>query len=540
MDHVLRQAKAARRRLTSERFFKFLPWTCLVALLVAAVGIALPKLVSIQADPTIWVSSWLGSCLAVALITTICLTFIGRPSATDAASEIDRRFSLRERLSSAMSMPEQDKQSDLGIALSADAQRKAETLEVGEHFTFGLNRRLLLPVVPALLAAALCYLPNREPEQPDPSGLAKLDIKQVKNSTESLLKKVQKQRAKAEKEGLTAAVDMFKKLEGELAKLRKDTKMDTKQALAKLNDIKDQIADRKKELGDSNQLRKNLQNLTKLQPGPVDDLADAMKDGDFTKAEEALEKLMDKMENGEMSKSDMQKMQKQLDQLQKALSDAAQKHEAAKDSLEDQIEQAKAAGDQQKAAELQRKLEKMQASDSSMAQMEQMAEMLAQASEAMQQGDMQSASEAMQEMAQQMSEMNASDAQLQDLDDLMQELSQSKSDMMQGMGEGMGMGQGEGDGEGDGQGEGSGSGDRPEEEDDVDFYDSRQRDKMRMGETVMGGKVGGANKKGATQYEVQAAVLSSMAEDPEPLNDVPLPRAQRDHTRSYFDSVREK
>ncbi len=538
MDYVVRQAKAARRRLTAERFFRFLPWTMLAALLVAAVGILLPKVVHIDASPNVWLAVWLGSTTGVALITAICMTFIGRPSLGDAAAEVDRRFALRERLSSAMAMPDEDKQTSLGQALAADAQRKAETIDVRDQFSFGIGRSILLPVLPAVLAAALCYLPNKEADVPEESKLAQLDMKQVKNSTEKLLTKIKKQREKAEKEGLNAAVDMFKKLEGELAKMRKDAKMDTKQALAKLNDIKDQIADRKKEIGDSEQLRKNLKNLTKLEAGPVDDLADAMKDGDFSKAEDALEKLLDKMQSGEMSESDMKQMQKQLDQLQKAMSDASEKHEAAKDALREQIEQAKAAGDQQKAAQLERKLEKMQAADASMAQMQQMADMLAQASQSMQEGDMQSASEAFEQMAQQMAEMNESDAQLQDLDELMQELADSKSDMMQGMGQGM-MGQGQGEGEGDGLGEGAGRGDRPEEEDDVDFYDSRQRDKMRLGETVMGGKVGGANKKGATQYEVQQAVLSSMSEEPEALNDVPLPRTQRDHTRSYFDSIRE-
>ena len=92
---------------------------------------------------------------------------------------------------------------------------------------------------------------------------------------------------------------------------------------------------------------------------------------------------------------------------------------------------------------------------------------------------------------------------------------------------------------GRGMGEGQGSGERPEEEEDVDFFDSRVREKMKQGETVYGGKVGGDNRKGTTQVEIQDAVLASLAEEPEPLDDTPLPKLQRDHTRDYFNSLRE-
>lgn len=537
MDHIRRQSKVARRRLTCQRFLGYLPWTLLVAGLVTAVGLGLPKIVHLEVEPNIWMACWVGVSVLVALIVTVCLALIGRPTLPDAAAEIDRRFGMRERLSSALVLNETDKKSELGVALVADAQRRAKTVDVSDQFRWGFHRKLLVPLIPAVLVGLLCMLPDKELKE-DVAKANSMSLTQVKNSTETLMQKIQAKRKAAEKQGLTAAVDMFKKLEGELAELRKNTKMDTKQAFAKLNDIKDQLDERRKELGDSDTLRKNLQNLKKLEPGPADELADAMKEGDFSKAEKALEELLEKMQAGEMTKSDMQKMQKQLEQLQNAMSEAAQAHEAGKESLKDQIKQAEQAGDTQKAAQLQRKLEQMQASDSSMAQMQELANMLSEASQSMQEGDMQSASEAFEKMAEQLSQMNASDEQLQELDELMDSLAESKADMMGDM-QGMGQMPGQIPGNGDGQGEGQGSGERPEEEDDVDFYDAREREKMRMGETVYGGKVGGANKKGTTQFEVQEAVLTSMSEEPEPLDDTPLSKARRDHTRDYFNAVRE-
>ena len=93
--------------------------------------------------------------------------------------------------------------------------------------------------------------------------------------------------------------------------------------------------------------------------------------------------------------------------------------------------------------------------------------------------------------------------------------------------------------QGNGLGEGRGSGERPEADDEVDFFDSQVRDKMRKGEIVDGGKIGGANKKGITKSEVQEAVLTSFSEEPEPLDETPLPKTQREHAASYFHAIRE-
>ncbi len=544
MDPIRKQAKIARRRLTTERFLAYLPWTMSIGLLVALAGLALPKLMHLPVDSAVWFASWLGGTAAVALITNVCLTVVGRASLADSAIEIDRRFALKERLSSALVLSAEDRETELGQALADDANRRAEKLDVRDKFSWGFHRKLLLPLIPALLAAMLWYVPN----QAAPESIAKAEdtsLTQVKNSTKTLMQQIKKKREMAEKEGLTAAeVDWFKKLESKLDKLQKDTKLDTKQTLAKLNDIKDQLDERRKELGNADALRKNLQNLEKFEAGPAEKLADALKQGDFQKAEESLEELMKNMQNGQMSKADMQKLQKQLEKLEQAMAQAAQAHEQAKQSLQQQMAQAEAAGDLQKAAQLQRKLEQMQGMDANVAQMQQMADMLAKAQQSMKEGDMQSAQEAMEQMASQLQQMNQSDSQLQDLDELMDSLAQSKSQMMCEKCNGAGcsscmMGGMPGEIPGQGLGEGRGQGDRPEEETDTDFFDSRVRDQMKRGETVYGGKVGGENRKGTTLVEVQNAVLTSLSEEPEPLDDTPLPKTQRDHTRDYFNAIRD-
>ena len=546
MDQIRKQSRVARRRLTSERFFAYLPWTLSLALLLAVIAIGLPKLMYLPIDSVIWFASWAGGCALLAFVVNAVLTLVGRPTLADAAVEIDRRFGLRERLSSVLVMSKEDTETELGQALTADAQQRAEKLDVRDKFQWGLNRKLMLPLIPALIGVALWYAPNREAPEEVASNDSKVSLQQIKNSTKPLLAQIKKKREQAEKDGLSELeVDFFKKLEGELAKIQKDTKLDTKQSLAKLNDIKEQLEERRNEMGSAENLKRNLQNLEKFEAGPAEKLAEALKQGDFEKAEESLEQMMKKMEAGEMSGADMEKLQKQMEKIEQAMAEAAQAHEQSKQALKEQIKQAEAAGDMQKAAQLQRKLEQAQAQDAQMAQMQKMADALSKAQQSMKEGDMQAAKDELGKMASQLQQMNQQDSELKDLDELMDSLSQSKSQMtcskcngdgcskcMSSMGK---MGQMPGKG----NGEGRGSGERDEEEDDVDTFDSRIREKMKAGETVYGGKVGGENRKGTTQVEVQDAVLTSLAEEPEALDDTPLPKAQRDHTRDYFNAVRE-
>ncbi|MGN6544536.1 MAG: hypothetical protein ACTHK7_05775, partial [Aureliella sp.] len=428
----------------------------------------------------------------------------------------------------------------------ADAEKRAAQLDVRDKFRWGAHRGLLLPVLPALAALALWYAPL-QPAADAQAASSQAKVNQIANSTKPLIEQLKKKRLEAEKRGLNEAADMFRKLEGELAKLQKDTKLDTKQSLAKLNDIKQQLDKRREELGSAEALKKNLQGLEKFEQGPADELAEALKKGDFEKAQESAKELLEKLKSKEgLSEQDMQKLEKQLDQLEKALSEAAQAHEQAKQALQQQMKQAEAAGDLQKAAQLERKLSELQAKDSQMQQLQELADSLSQCKECMGKGDKQGAEDALQKMASQLQQMNKEDGELQDLDQLMDSLSQSKSQMTcpncngQGCNKCMGGGMNQmSDMAGQGMGEGRGQGERPEEETDTDLFDSRVREQMKQGETVYGGKIGGENRKGTSKAEVQAAVLTSLTEEPEPLDNQPLPKSQREHTREYFNALRD-
>jgi hypothetical protein len=533
MDHINRKSSMARRRLFVGRFLSYIPYTFGTFLSVAALGVMIPKLITLNVEPNIWYGSWVIAAGVLALLITSVMTWIGRPTQIDAATEIDRRFGLRERLSSSMMLSPEDRETNLGQALASDANRKAEVLDVPSKFDWGFRRQLLIPVLPLLLSALYFYIPDRGLDVAKTKDT--LTTNQVKNSTQPLLEQIKKKREQAEKENLKDAVEMFKKLEGELEKMQGENKLDSKQALAKLNDIKEQLNERRKELGNADSLKKNLKNMEQFEKGPADKLADALKKGDFEKAEEALEELMENIKSGKMDPADLQKLQKQMEQLSQSLKQAVEAHEQAKQNLMEQLKQAQQNGDNQKAGELQRKLDQMQAMDSSMAQMQQMAEMMSKCENCMKNGDQEGLQEAMSQMASQMQEMNMNDSQLQDLDQLMDELSECKNGMCNKPGMGSMMSQNPGQGMGEGQGDGE----RPEEENDVDYYDTKVRHQMKQGETIFAGKIGGENRKGVSRVEVIEKLAEEMASEPEALDDTPAPKTQKDHTRSYFNSLRD-
>lgn len=534
MDPIWKKASLARRRMISARFFAFFPYSVGALLLLAAIGVMLPKMVALPVDGSVWYTSWLVAALVIGLLVSLVRTWIGRPSLADAAEEVDRRFQLRERLSSAVTLQQVDRDTDFGQALVADAQRKAETLDIPSQFGWGLHRGLILPLIPAVASLLFFVIEDRPFQAIVDDSASLLSATQVKSSTQPLLDQVRQRREQAEKEDLKDAAEMYRKLQSDLEKMQKQSGIDPKEALAKLSDIKQQLDQRRQELGSSETLKKNLKNLEKLDSGPADKLSEALKKGDLEKAEQALERLLNEIKDGKLDDQQMQQLGKQMEQMEQALRQAGQAHEQAKQNLEQQIRQAERNGDMGRAGELQRKLEQMQAADSSMAQMQQMADMLSQCKSCLGQGDEQGLREALSQMASQLSQMTTEDRQLQDIDQLMDSLSQCKSGMCEGA-----VGSRLQQSLGSGLGAGVGQGDRPEDDDDVDFFESQVRAQMTLGQTTFGGKIGGENRKGVSRVEVQQEINSELSSEPEPLDETPLPRTQRDHTRDYFNQLRE-
>jgi hypothetical protein len=283
-------------------------------------------------------------------------------------------------------------------------------------------------------------------------------------------------------------------------------------------------------------------------------MAEALKEGDFGKAEEEMKKLVEDLKSGKLSQEDQQKLAKQLAQVQEKLQQAMQDKQEARERLQQQIEQKLAEGKVGEAAKLQQQLDQLsQGAEQQDAMMQQLADKLAQASQSLQNGgDPKQAAEQLDKLANELSKMQDQLQQLDNLQEVLDQLADAKDAMNCEACQGAGCAQCQsraGDGDklgnksGDGQNNnarnrGRGQGLRDEEETDKSFYDTRVATDPKAGQSVRIGDASGPNKAGKSLESIKEEVRASLAKDPDALEDVTLPRDQRENARQYFERLR--
>jgi hypothetical protein len=474
-----------------------------------------------------------------------------RQSAIEAAIEIDRRFGLKERVSSSLALSAAERESEAGQALVSDAIGRIDKLDVSERFVVRPDRWSLLPLVPAAIAFALAlFVGDKGAESIVAAKTANEQSQQVKKSTQTLEKKLEERRRDARKQGLEDAADLFKKLEQGTKDLAEKNDLDRKQALVKLNDLAKEMEKRRDKLADDEKLKQQFKQLKDLQQGPADKVSKALKNGDFKDAAKEVEKLKQQLANNELGEKEKQDLAKQIDQMRQALEKQAEAREQAKQELQKQIEQARQAGRTDDAQKAQQQLDKLNQECEKCSKMSDLAKQLGQAAQGLKQGDAKGAQAAMDKMSEQLKEMQQSSEEMAMLDQALDELAEAKNSMdckncngqgcAQCQGHGQGQGQAKKQGKpGNGLGKGRGQGDRPEHENKTSFYDSNVRQNVGKGGAVVTDKVDGPNRKGEVREEIKSSFEASKHEAADPLTGQRLPREYREHAKTYFDAIRE-
>jgi hypothetical protein len=549
MNQIQKRVQSARRRLVLGIFGRALAVTVFVGLLIATIACSVPAFRVVAIDYSTWTTSWIAGTLASAVAVAALYAWYRAPSQSDTALEVDRRFGLRERLASAMSMPEQSRDSAFGIALTQDADRRAGQIDIADRFALKPTRVAWLPVaiVPLLAIVLLLVKPATTTEAGSEIKVDPIEVQQVKTVAKQLQKRLAQQKRKAEAEGLTEAKEMLEKIEADLDKLANRQDLDRKEAMIALNDLKKQLEERREKLGDSEQMRKMMSQMKGMESGPGDKVVKSIQQGEFGKAEDMVRELAKKMKDGELGDKEKEQLKKQVEQMAKAMEKAKEEHEKKKEELQKQIDKAKQEGRGKDADQLQQELEKEQQKDQQMQQMQQMAQAMQQAAEAMKNGDSSKASEAMEQMADELGDLQQEMDELEELESAMDDMSQSKQQMRckecsgkgcQGCQGSQGDGMGEGQGQGQGLGRGNGSGDRPESDVETGTYDTQVRGVVKKGKAVIAGHADGPNRKGVTQELLQSSVDKALSQESDPAENQVLPRTEREHAQQYFDELR--
>lgn len=543
MEELRSQVRRAQRRLVFQQYMTTAVWWLFAALLIAVLGVAATKIWVLPVDGNVWMWAWFGGAAGVGLVGAAIWTFIIRRGDMDAAIEIDRRFGFKERVSSTLSLAPSDQESEIGQALVDDAVRRVARVDIRERFPMQVNWKMLLPFVPAVAVFAIAlFVPDAIQKEAEASANTKAELETAKERQKNLRKRLLKQKEQLEQKGLKDAESIFKQIEESLGDVDKNKDgVSKKKALVELKDLQKKLADRRDMANSASELKKQLKRLANSQSkGPADELAKAMKMGDFKAAKQALNDLKNKIANGKLTKEQKDKLMKQMQQMQKNMQQLAQQQQAAKDQLEKKIQQMKQQGDMAAVEQLQQQLDKLAQQDQMMNQMAKMAQQMQQAADAMKQGDQQQAAQQMAQMMQDFQQLQDQLDDLESLDELMDELADIRDSMScenckgAGCQQCQGMGSGNMAGNGNGLGQGAGFGERPEEETDTGTYLSKVGAKPKAGEAVLKGFTSGPNLPGVSREEVKAAIKQNIAAGSDPLTDQRLPRDQRDHAIEYF------
>ncbi len=559
MDVLQLQVRRARRRLVLEQFISIATWSLFVTLLVAVVGVAIPKIWVLAIDSQTWMWSWVGGSIGAGVLTAMIWTFCVRRSALEAAIEIDRRFGLKERVSSTLALGPEERDTEIGKALVTDTARRVERIDVKDKFRLSPSWRNALPLLPAAIVALLAILPNAVMKKTEAS--TEVTEQQNKKLNKTVVKMqqmlAQQQTEKKDADDNLKDGEFKQELAKKLNELANKENAERKDVFVKLNDLAQEIEKKKKEFGGAEDLKKELAKLKEIEKGPADKFAEALKDGDLGKAQEELKKLVEAAKKGELKEEDKKALAKQLEKIKEQVEQKKQQRDQVKKELEEEVKKKMAAGDQEGAEKAQQKLDEMKQKEAQAQQkMEQMAQKLGECAKCMKEGGQQgneNAAKKMDQLAKDLKDLEKELKEVENLDEMLDQLADAK-EAMQGDGEDGKKGQPQ-DGEGDGEdgkdgkegkepgkgktGKGRGEGERDEEENKTGFYDSRVADEARKdGKSVKIGDARGKNVKGKTSIELRQEVSSNLGKDPDAQEETALPREQREHSKQYFEKFR--
>lgn len=380
--------RTARSRLVRQSFVNRLGISWAAALsLVVAWFVAQPMLFDHPPESLRWIV--LGSALALGLIIAVVRTRLSSPTNERVALEIDNRFQLRERITTAVALPSELRNSSAGQALFNDAEHKLSRLNVSEKFPLEPRRHLLsIPVLALVLGAIVLWW------NPIAMGLTTSDgddaAQKTQDQTVAAQTPIKKKQPLPPKANADAPPERpnkgkgLKDLEEELAKAHdkfakdpyEDSPEKQREKAAELAMLEnktqkfvEQKVDKLQELQEQFQKLDDLNKDKDFEDGPAKDFNDALSKGDLKKAKEEVDELKKKAKDKKLDEKDQEKLERQLDKIKKELErldrdkkkeneEQKKEREEKKKELEKEIDKAKQ--ENKDASQLEREREKIE------------------------------------------------------------------------------------------------------------------------------------------------------------------------------------
>ncbi len=538
-----------RRRLRGQRFLASLVWSLAGALALATVVLAVERLGGVAIPGPAWWPFAAGLALAVAVSVVLAIT--RGPNPTDAAVALDRAFGLNERLSTAITLPEELRETPAGQALIADAIRHVNDLDVASRFGLTLPKRAWIPLIPLAIAGMVLIGPEwskrvAAARSPDVAA-AETEKKAVTKQGTALARKAAERRQGMDKEKFAEAERLLAQVEKAANDLAKAPPAKKDQAMVELNKLTDALKDRQKQLGSPEQVNRQLQQLKQMaNDGPGDQFAKDLAKGDFAKAAEELKQIREKLASGKMTEKEKEALKRQVADMAKQLEKLANL-----DKRKEQLAEAKKNGGLSQ-EQFDKEMAKLNEQAKGLENLKKMAAQLDQAQKAMAAGDTKKAAEALGMSEQKLSRMAKDLQEMQSLEGALADLQDAKSGMSGEGGEDGGnqfgdgfnqLGQGSRMTKGEGRGgPGRGDGPRAEAPDNVANYNTRTKNQYGKGSVMIEGTAPPtAQTKGTSQITIQGEVeAASAATSSDALTNQKIPKSVEKHIRGYFDQINKR
>lgn len=533
----------AWRRMRFQRFLAALVW-CWGATLLIVAGVILYEKITEKYLPG---PAWLPFAVAagVGLLAAALIAIFSGATKVDAAIAIDLRFGLNDRLATTLTLPEELRETPAGKALLSDTIAHIGSLDIPSKFNLALPRRAWVTLVPACLAIGLLFM------NPLSQSLASIQGKKTEivkkdvavKQMQTIAKSMAQKQKDAETQQLSAETQ---KILAEVAKaaekLAKSPPTEKDKAMLEVNKLQNALKERQKQVGNSEQIAKQLQQMKDLaNSGPAEEFAKDLAKGDFQKAATEMKQLAEKLRSGKLDEKQKKELQSQLAEMKKQLEKLSNMDQRKK-QLDEALKNGAITQEQH-----QKQMDKLAEQAKNLQKMGEMAQQLQKAADAMAKGDMKKAADAMgmtqeqlQDLAKQAQELESLDSALADLQDAKNGMANDGmnqlGDKMSGM---QGLGMGNRPGSGNGLGRGRGQGDRPEAEDKTAMYGSKTKAVLNKGKAIVDGTApAGKQTAGVSLIEVQGTVEASAAEQADALSNQKIPKAVKKHAINYFDMIR--
>lgn len=519
MPDVLRaKLRQASRRLDANHFLNLFAWCLTATLTVGSIGVFAEKLL----HRGLTTGLILVAACSAAFVASVCVAFATRKRSIDAAMELDRAFALKERVSTLVALAPEELQTPAAQALVRDVESRTADLHVPERIRIALPRFGWAPLVPltALVLIAAFVGPLDWFGRAAAKTVPVEERQRIVDETKALEKKLAEHKKQLEQAGLDEDLKaLTAKIEEATRQLSENNKLTAREAALELSDLSKAIEERRRELDAVEQMRRSLSRMPSVREGPAQELAKALKQGDFKEAAKQLQELQKKLGERGLNAKDKDKLAKQLSELEKQLkemSNLSQRMEQLKKSLPPD--------------QLQKELAKLAQDAERMKQLKDLAEKLGQCSKCMSEtgegkANSQELEQAMADAQQLLEELMKQDQAAELVNKLLEDLADCQGGMCQGERPGMGMGRGRGFGE------------RPEAEDKTGAREVKAKTNLTKGPVFLAGQTEGRSFRGESIAEIRTAAATAGRAADEAITRQKVPKQYQAHTREYFDKL---